>query len=385
MQEHIVICDNLIKIYKADDLEVVALQGLNLEVAWGEMIALVGASGSGKTTLMNILSGLDTPDAGRCNVAGYDLARLNEEQRTRYRNLVIGYVWQQSGRNLLSDLTAAANVDLPQMLNGASATRCAHRTRELLERVGLGSMAKKKPAQLSGGEQQRIALAIALANQPTLLLADEPTGEVDSATAQEIIALLRQFNKDLGLTIIIVTHDIAVATAADRTLAIRDGRTSTETVRRDTPLALSAEVSKSAVIGLPGETHKEAISLDHVGILQLPPEIMKHVVLNGRVDVLIATDHIELWPVNMNDDEHALHMSGTAGLSRETYRESILVDRVGRLQLPREALAHIPFAGRADVWSAGEHVELWPLPTNNEFSERSLFVASQDNRKEHGQ
>src|SRR5215469_14667125 len=145
MQEHLVKCDNLIKIYKVDDLEVVALQGLELDVAHGEMIALVGASGSGKTTLMNILGGLDVPSAGRCMVGEYDLTRLDEERRTRYRNQVVGYLWQQSGRNLLPDLTIAANIDVPQKLNGVPAARSARRTRELLTLVGLGGMGYKRP------------------------------------------------------------------------------------------------------------------------------------------------------------------------------------------------------------------------------------------------
>lgn len=143
MPDLLVICDNLIKIYKVDDLEVVALQGLDLEVARGEMVALVGASGSGKSTLLNILGGLDTPSAGRVAVAGHDLNRLDEEQCTRYRSLVVGHLWQQSGRNLLPDLTVAGNVDLPQILKGVHAARYKRRTHELLEIVGLAAMAKK--------------------------------------------------------------------------------------------------------------------------------------------------------------------------------------------------------------------------------------------------
>src|SRR5207249_3855646 len=151
MQDLLVICDNLIKIYKVDDLEVVALQGLDLEVARGEMIAIVGASGSGKSTLLNILGGLDAPTAGRATVAGHDLNRLSDEQRARYRGLIVGHVWQQSGRNLLPDLSIADNVNLPQILKGIGSSRYKRRTSELLEIVGLANMAKKKPAQLSGG------------------------------------------------------------------------------------------------------------------------------------------------------------------------------------------------------------------------------------------
>ena len=365
MQDLLVTCDNLIKIYKVDDLEVVALQGLDLEVARGEMIAIVGASGSGKTTLLNLLGGLDAPTAGRVVVAGHDLARLNEEQRTRYRGLIVGHVWQQSGRNLLPDLTIADNVDLPQILKGVRASRYKDRTRELLEIVGLAGMAKKKPDQLSGGEQQRVALAIALANEPSLLLADEPTGELDSTTTQEIIAFMRQLNKKMEVTILIVTHDVAVASVVDRTLAIRDGRTSTETVRRDQPLATTgSEEGASAIIGLPGETHQESIFIDRVGILQLPAEAMELVPLRGRADVHIAGDHVEIRPFGLHehdqDGEQNDGGSTVIGLSLRSHYETILVDRVGRLQLPREALERISFNGRADVRIASYRIELWP-------------------------
>src|SRR5258707_4413833 len=299
MQKNLVTCENLIKIYKTDDLEVVALQGLDLEVAPGEMIALVGASGSGKTTVLNIMGGLDTPSAVRAGIAEYDLTRLNEEQRTRYRNLVIGYVWQQSGRSLLPDLTAAANVDLRQILNGAGKARCTKRTQELLALVGLADMAKKKPAQLSGGEQQRVAIAVALANSPTLLLADEPTGELDSVTAEGIFSLLRDLNRQFGLTTLIVTHDATLAAEVDRTIAIRDGRTSTETGRRDAPLA-SASDQASAVIGLSGVTHVESILIDRVGRLQLPREAVDQIPFEGRAEVRILNDHVELWPAGVH-------------------------------------------------------------------------------------
>jgi ABC-type lipoprotein export system ATPase subunit len=297
--EPFVTCENLVKIYKVADLEVVALQGLDLEVKPGEMMALVGASGSGKTTLLNILSGLDVPSAGRCIVDGNDLTRLTEAQRIAYRRYVVGHVWQQSGRNLLQDLSATANIELPQLLGGINTGRCKRHAEELLERVGLKGMGKHKPDQLSGGEQQRVAIAVALANDPVLFLADEPTGELDSAIASDIFALLRSLNQQLGLTIITVTHDVAVASVMDRTIAIRDGRTSTETVRREAPLEAASAYppAASAIIGLPGETHRESVLIDRVGRLQLPKEAIERIPFNGRTEVRVLADHVEIWPI----------------------------------------------------------------------------------------
>ncbi len=301
MPEPIVICDNLVKIYKVADLEVFALQGLDLEVLPGEMIAIVGASGSGKSTLLNMLSSQDTPSAGRCVVDGHDLTRMNEAQRLKYRRTVIGQIWQQSGRNILPELSAEENVKLPQVLNGLSPARATSRARELLELVGLGDKLHQKPSELSGGEQQRVAIAVALANRPKVLLADEPTGELDSVTTSEILHLLRTLNEQLGLTIIIVTHDVAIASVVDRTIAIRDGRTSTETVRREAPLAAVNEgvLAASAVIGLPSDTHREFILIDRVGRLQLPKEIIESIPFNGRAEVRKVNNHVELWPIDV--------------------------------------------------------------------------------------
>ncbi len=299
MPESIVTCDNLVKIYKVADLEVVALQGLDLEVVPGEMMAIVGASGSGKSTLLNILSGLDVPSAGRCIVDGNDLTRLSEAQRIAYRRHVVGHIWQQSGRNLLPELSVAANVELPQLLGGVKSSKRTRHAEELLELVGLKGYGKKKPGQLSGGEQQRVAVAVAIANEPTLLLADEPTGELDSVTASKIFKLLRSLNQQLGLTIITVTHDVAIAAVMDRTIAIRDGRTSTETVRREEPLEAVDEymARASAVIGLSSETHRESVLIDRVGRLQLPKEALDSIDFRGRAEVRIMEDHVELWPL----------------------------------------------------------------------------------------
>jgi ABC-type lipoprotein export system ATPase subunit len=320
MPEPIVICDNLVKIYKVADLEVVALQGLDLEVAPGEMMAIVGASGSGKSTLLNILSGLDVPSAGRSIVDGNDLTRLTEAQRIVYRRYVVGHIWQQSGRNLMPELSAVANVELPQLLGGTSSGKRSRHAEELLELVGLAGMGKKRPDQLSGGEQQRVAIAVALANDPVLLLADEPTGELDSITASEIFALLRSLNERLGLTIITVTHDVAIAAVMDRTIAIRDGRTSTETVRREAPLEMAGDYTPgaSAIIGLPSETHRESVLIDRVGRLQLPKEAIETIPFKGRAEVRIINDHVELWPLgtdtngNGKPTEDAIRPTGSA-------------------------------------------------------------------------
>jgi ABC-type lipoprotein export system ATPase subunit len=296
----LVTCDNLVKIYKVADLEVVALQGLDLEVMQGEMIAIVGASGSGKSTLLNILSSLDLPSAGKCLVDKQDLTRLSAAQRIHYQRYTVGHVWQQSGRNLLPELSIQANVELPQVLGGVDPASRARHAVELLELVGLKGMEQKQPDQLSGGEQQRAAIAVAMANQPKLLLGDEPTGELDSTTAREILALLRTVNQELGITIIIVTHDIAIAAVVDRTIAIRDGRTSTETVRREAPLVETENEYTplpSAVIGLPSQTHRESVLIDRVGRLQLPKEALESIAFNGRAEVRIVGDHVEIWPV----------------------------------------------------------------------------------------
>ena len=319
----LVTCDNLVKIYKVADLEVVALQGLDLEVMPEEMIAIVGASGSGKSTLLNILSSLDLPSAGKCLVDNQDLTRLSAAQRIHYQRYTVGHVWQQSGRNLLPELSIRANVELPQVLGGIDPASRTRHALELLELVGLKGMEQKRPDQLSGGEQQRAAIAVALANQPKLLLGDEPTGELDSATARDILTLLRTVNQELGITIIIVTHDIAIASVVDRTIAIRDGRTSTETVRREAPLVeTESEYTPlpSAVIGLPSQTHRESVLIDRVGRLQLPKEALESIAFNGRAEVRIIGDHVEIWPVSNGSGTTA---NGTAHNGPQTLQEEV--------------------------------------------------------------
>lgn len=277
-------CENLVRIYSVGPIEVVALQGLDLTIEEGEIVAIVGPSGSGKSTLLNILGGLDVPTAGRAVVAGHDLGRLSGRARTAYRRRVVGHVWQQTSQNLLSYLTALENVELPMILDGRRYRR--QRARELLELVGLADRAGHRPDQLSGGEQQRVAVAVALANAPPVLLADEPTGELDSATAVEVFALLRRVNSELGTTIVIVTHDPLVADEVRRTVAIRDGRTSTETLRW-------TERTDEGDHRLVAE---EFAVLDRAGRLQLPRSHIEALSLRDRVRLRLETDHIGVWP-----------------------------------------------------------------------------------------
>jgi ABC-type lipoprotein export system ATPase subunit len=278
-----IVCDNLVKIYKVADLEVVALQGLDLLVNSGEMIAIVGASGSGKSTLLNILGGLDVPSAGRAVVAGHDLTQMGRRERTRYRRRTIGFVWQQTAKNLLPYLSAVENVEMPMILNGSTDRE---RALELLRTVGLEARADHRPERLSGGEQQRVAIAVALANQPEVLLADEPTGELDTATSAEVFDLMRHVNASLGTTVIIVTHDPLVSEQVQRTVAIRDGRTSSETLRR-------GRVSDEGEHEIFAE---ELAVLDRAGRLQLPRAHVEALGLEGRVRVHLEDDHIEIWP-----------------------------------------------------------------------------------------
>ncbi len=282
----LITCDNLVKIYKVADLEVVALQGLDLTVRPGEFIALVGASGSGKSTLLNLLAGLDTPSAGRCIVAGHDRSDMGSRARTAYRRRVIGFVWQQTARNLLAYLTARQNVELPMLMNGVGRRERERRASQLLTRVGLAERADHRPQALSGGEQQRVAIAVALANEPAVLLADEPTGELDTVTAREIFDLLRAVNHELGVTIVVVTHDPLVSEQVSRTIAIRDGRTSTETLRR-------REVTTGGDHRVISE---EYAVLDRVGRLQLPRAHVEALGLEHRVRLALEPDHIGVWP-----------------------------------------------------------------------------------------
>ncbi|WP_328496275.1 ABC transporter ATP-binding protein [Streptomyces sp. NBC_00414] len=290
----LITCDRLVRIFSADGVEVQALQGLDLLVREGELMALVGASGSGKSTLMNILAGLDTPTAGAARVAGHDLLTMGAKDRLSYRRETVGFVWQQTARNLLPYLTAAQNVALPMQLGASRKGRRAQAQRalELLELLEVADCRSRRPVQMSGGQQQRVAIAVALANDPAVLLADEPTGELDSNTAGQIFAAFRTANELLGTTIVIVTHDQAVATEVRRTVAIRDGRTSTEVLRRT---EVDATTGHETVVA------REYAMLDRAGRLQLPAEYTEALGMRDRVALELEPDHIGIWP---DDSEH---------------------------------------------------------------------------------
>ncbi|MCS7221128.1 MAG: ATP-binding cassette domain-containing protein [Anaerolineae bacterium] len=295
-QEPFIICDNLVKIYKVANLEVVALQGLDLVVARGELLGIVGASGSGKSTLMNILGGLDRPSAGRVWVDGYDLLKMSDAALNHYRRSKVGFVWQQGARNLIPYLNALENVELPMTLAGLTGRKKRRRAEELLEAVGLSERRHHYLQQMSGGEQQRVAIAVALANNPSLLLADEPTGEVDSATALTIYKTFQDLNREFGVTTLIVSHDPGLARHVDRVVAIRDGKLASETVRQSAAV-FSPDGELLAENGAPAEEiFEELVVLDSAGRLQVPKEYLERFGIKGRARLELTEEGILIRP-----------------------------------------------------------------------------------------
>lgn len=271
-------CEGLVKIYKTDEIEVVALQGLNISVEDGEMMAIIGNSGSGKSTLLNILGGLDRPSAGQVRVGPWNLLKISDHELVEYKRKTVGFIWQNNARNLLPYLTALENVETPMMLSGKLDRAYA---KQLLEWVGLKDRMNNKLHQLSGGEQQRVAIAIALSNRPSLLLADEPTGSVDTQTSDMIMQIFRRLNRELGITIVIVTHDLSLASKVDRVVAIRDGLTSTEFVKRNPNLDLSVADAQRRM----GDVHEEYVVVDRVGRLQIPKEYLEALHIEGKASM----------------------------------------------------------------------------------------------------
>lgn len=286
-QSPYITCSDVFKIYKVADLEVVALRGLDLAVRRGEIIAIVGASGSGKSTLLNILAGFDTPSAGTVRVGDFDLLNMTRREVVDYRRREVGFIWQQTSRNLFPYLSALENVELPMVLSGAASSARTQRAHELLDLVGLGKRVRHRPETLSGGEQQRVAIAVALANRPPLLLADEPTGELDDETGAEVLELLNRVNQELGTTIVVVTHDPAIASSVERAIAIRDGKTSTETRR---------VISYARRIGGQSDQTREFQIVDTSGRVQVPRQMLEQAGLGDRVVIEAVDGNVILRP-----------------------------------------------------------------------------------------
>ena len=270
-------CENLVKIYKTPDVEVLALQGLEVRIERGELMAIIGNSGSGKSTFLNMIGGLDRPSAGRLVVDGKDLFKMNERELVQYKRSTVGFVWQNNARNLLPYLTAWQNVQTPMLFEKGAKKK--QRALELLEMVGLSHKRNSRLSQLSGGEQQRIAIAIALANSPKLLLADEPTGSVDVKTGAYILDMFRDINRSTGLTIVIVTHDRLLAKKVNRVVTIRDGKISSERILKQSYLDRLHDITSFTDVK---QVQDEYAILDRAGRVQLPRELLDQLELTGN-------------------------------------------------------------------------------------------------------
>ena len=279
-------CRDLFKIYKRSELEVVALRGLDLEVQAGELIAIVGASGSGKSTLMNVLAGLDRPSAGQVRVGSRDLLNITDRDLVMYRRLEVGFVWQATGRNLVPYLNVRDNIETPLAMAGASAKERHSWSSELLDSLSMSDKGDRYPYQLSGGEQQRTAIGVALANRPPLLLADEPTGELDTQTAGQVFEMLRHLNQAYKVTIIMVTHYPGVARYVDRVVNIRDGR-------------ISSESYSTPTFQRPGDmVEEEYVVVDRAGRIQLPQDISERLRQRGLAKAGLEGDTVTIRPAD---------------------------------------------------------------------------------------
>jgi putative ABC transport system ATP-binding protein len=345
----LIVCENLVKIYKVADLEVVALQGLDLIVQRGEMLGIVGASGSGKSTLMNTLGGLDRPSAGSVSVDGVDLLTLNEGDLNAYLRSKVGFVWQQTSRNLIPYLTAMENIELPMTMAWNTNRRAKREwSEELLNAVGLYERRYHKLTQLSGGEQQRVAIAVGLANKPVLLLGDEPTGEVDSVTSQAIMDTFRSLRDRLDLTIIIVTHDARIAEQVDRVVAIRDGKISTETIRQVSQLekVMAGEQPPEVAPPASGDVRQEAAVENTNGVLG-------------------EASHLGHGETSVESREHI------------TLQEFVVLDSAGRLQIPKELREELGIGKRAQLEMGDNCIIIRPVEGQGDDGPKKLTLEEQ--------
>ena len=276
MSEVMIQADGLVKIYKTKQTEVLALQGLDLTVEQGELTALIGNSGSGKSTFLNMIGGLDRPSAGSLVVGGKNLFTMSDKELVVYKRDTVGFVWQNNARNLFPYLSAVENVMLPMNLSGEHKKR--QRALELLEMVGMSHRKNSRLNMLSGGEQQRIAIAIALANSPKLLLADEPTGSVDTKTANTIFEIFTELNKN-GQTILIVTHDVALSKKVQRVVAIRDGKISSERILKE---KYADRIKEASLDWHLEDTQEEFVIMDKAGRVQIPREMLNQMDLKDN-------------------------------------------------------------------------------------------------------
>ncbi|MBS21753.1 MAG: ABC transporter [Chloroflexi bacterium] len=289
LQNAHIICKDLFKIFKVADLEVVALRGLDLIVNRSEVVALVGASGSGKSTLLNILAGYDLPSAGQVTIDGKNLIDMKGREIEQFHREEVGFIWQEASRNLLPYLTSIENVELPMLLTDTSNKERRERAEHLLNMVGMSHRLTHTPDQLSGGEQQRVAISVGMANSPSLILADEPTGELDDKTAADILDLLGEINQVNKTTIVIVTHDPDIAYKVGRVVVIKDGKTSSEISRQDKNVQISGNVDKETPL-------EESLLVDSNGRIQIPEDLIETVGIAEKVSAQIKNQEIIIKP-----------------------------------------------------------------------------------------
>ena len=268
-------CTGLYKIFKVSDLEVVALRGVDLDIGYGELISIVGASGSGKSTLFIFLVEYQSLKTGNVQVGNFDLLGINQKEAVEYRKTEVGFVWQQTGKNLVPYLDIYSNIELPMMASNLSKKERTARVDSLIEFLNLDSISSRLPENISGGEQQVSAIAVALANQPPLLLADEPTGELDDETSDMVLEKMRYVNENYGTTVVIVTHDPKIEDHVNRSIGMRDGKVVKEVLRNK-------------------KKKSEFVVIDSFGGVQIPQEILSKSKIQSKASLTSEKSKISL-------------------------------------------------------------------------------------------